>query len=81
MRYIVTGVDGKLGGRVAENMLLEVPSHDLIFTCPDLKRLAPEKAERWNDLGVSLRQADYNDKEDDQTGRDAKAHQAVPRRF
>lgn len=63
MRYIVTGVDGKLGRRVAENMLLEVPSHDLIFTCPDLKRLAPEKAERWNNLGVSLRQADYNDKE------------------
>ena len=34
MRYIVTGCDGKLGGRVAENMLKEVQPSELIFTCP-----------------------------------------------
>ncbi len=39
MRYIVTGADGQLGGRVAANMLNEVSGDQLIFTCPDLSRL------------------------------------------
>lgn len=43
VKYIVTGVDGKLGGRVAENMLKEVKAEELIFTCPFLERLNPEK--------------------------------------
>lgn len=60
MRYIVTGCDGQLGGRVAENMLKEVKPTDLIFTCPFLDRLNPEKKERWETLGVTIRQANYD---------------------
>lgn len=43
MKYIVTGVDGKLGGRVAELMLSETDAANLIFTCPNLSWLKPEK--------------------------------------
>lgn len=43
MKYLITGADGKLAGRVAENMLREVPGEQLIFTCPDLSRLSHEK--------------------------------------
>lgn len=43
MRYIVTGCDGLLGGRVAENMIKEVAGTDHIFTCPDLSRLPRQK--------------------------------------
>jgi NAD(P)H dehydrogenase (quinone) len=39
MRYIVTGADGQLGRRVAEDMLGEVPGEQLIFTCPVISRL------------------------------------------
>jgi NAD(P)H dehydrogenase (quinone) len=60
MRYIVTGTDGKLGGRVAENMLKEVEPKDLIFTCPNIKKLNPEKKEYWEQLGVSVKQANYD---------------------
>ncbi|AJA48821.1 hypothetical protein CPAST_c27540 [Clostridium pasteurianum DSM 525 = ATCC 6013] len=35
MRYIVTGADGQLGGRVSSNMLNEVSGDQLIFTCPE----------------------------------------------
>lgn len=61
MRYIVTGVDGKLGGRVAENMLQDIEGKDLIFTCPNLSYLPDEKKERWEKLGVRLREANYDD--------------------
>lgn len=63
MRYIVTGCDGQLGGRVAKNMLKEVPGEQLIFTCPDLNRIDPERRKLWEESGVSLRQANYDDKE------------------
>jgi len=43
MRYIVTGSDGQLGGRVASNMLKEVFGDQLIFTCPDKSRLRKER--------------------------------------
>lgn len=52
MRYIVTGCNGKLGGRTAELMLKEVAPTDLIFTCPFLDRFDPVKCERWESLGV-----------------------------
>lgn len=61
MRYIVTGVDGKVCRRVAEEMLRQVDPHDLIFTCPDLEKLNTANRERWTDLGVSLREANYDD--------------------
>lgn len=63
MRYIVTGCDGQLAGRVAKNVLKEVPGEQLIFTCPDLNRLRPEKKEAWEKQGVTIRQANYDDKE------------------
>ena len=63
-RYVVTGCGGKLGGRVAENMLKEVPGEQLIFTCSDLGRLSKEKRERWERQGVSVRQANYNNIEE-----------------
>lgn len=64
MKYIVTGCDGKLGGRVAELMLKEVSPSDLIFTCPFLGRLNPEKKARWEKLGVRVRQANYDSPEE-----------------
>jgi len=64
VKYIVTGVDGKLGGRVAENMLKEVKAEELIFTCPFLERLNPEKKKRWEELGVSVKQANYDNVEE-----------------
>lgn len=63
MRYIVTGADGQLGGRVASNMLKEVPGEQLIFTCPDLKRLRPERLKVWEEQGVTLKEANYDNKE------------------
>ena len=39
MKYLVTGADGKLAGRVANNMLEAVAGTDLIFTCPNLARV------------------------------------------
>lgn len=64
MKYIVTGVDGKLGGRVAELMLQETDASNLIFTCPDLSWLKPEKKEKWEKAGVAVRQANYNNVEE-----------------
>lgn len=64
MKYIVTGCDGKLGGRVAEIMLTKVAPEDLIFTCPFLDRLNKEKRERWEKLGVAVRQANYDNVEE-----------------
>ena len=63
MRYIVTGADGQLGGRVATNMLNEVPGDQLIFTCPDLSRLREERLNVWKEKGVTIREANYDDKE------------------
>lgn len=61
MRYIVTGCDGQLGGRVAEQMLTHVAPEQLIFTCPFLDRLDSTKKQRWQELGVTIRQANYDD--------------------
>ena len=63
MKYIVTGVDGKLAGRVAENMLQQAQGSDLIFTCPNPDRIPEEKKIRWKQAGVSLRAASYDDGE------------------
>lgn len=64
MRYIVTGTDGKLAGRVAENMLKEVDAKSLIFTCPNIKKLDSEKKKNWEYLGVNVKQADYDNVEE-----------------
>lgn len=62
MKYIVTGCDGQLGGRVASNMLEEVAGSELIFTCPVLERLDPVKKINWESHGVTIRQADYDNR-------------------
>lgn len=64
MKYIVTGVDGQLGGRVAENMLKEKSGEDLIFTCPFIERIPKDKLQAWKDAGVSVRIANYDNKEE-----------------
>lgn len=63
MRYIVTGCDGQLGGRAAADMLTEVAGEQLIFTCPDFNRVPKSRKDYWEFLGVSLREANYNNKE------------------
>lgn len=63
MKYVITGCDGRLGGKVAENVLKEVSPSKLIFTCPSLARLNPERKSRWEALGVTLREANYSDPE------------------
>ncbi|WP_414732610.1 NmrA family NAD(P)-binding protein [Acetobacterium carbinolicum] len=63
MKYIVTGADGQLGGRVAANMLKEVSGSDLIFTCLEPNRIPQERKDEWAKQGVSLRVANYSDKE------------------
>ncbi len=60
MKYIVTGCDGQLGGRVAANMLKKVPAQNLIFTCPNMERLSAEKKKTWEAAGVTIRQANYD---------------------
>ena len=61
MKYLITGVDGKLSGRVAETMLNTVSPEQLIFTCPNLSRIPEKKKTLWESKGVTLRQANYDD--------------------
>lgn len=63
MRYIVTGADGKLAGRVAENMLKEVGGENLTFTVWNMNFVPDEKLKRWKDAGVQVFEADYEDTE------------------
>lgn len=49
MKYLVTGADDKLAGRVANNMLEAVAGIDLIFTCPNLARVPMEKKTAWEE--------------------------------
>lgn len=63
MKYLVTGADGKLAGRVAENMLNKVSGTELIFTCPDLSRLSSEKRKKWEEYGVEVKEANYDREE------------------
>jgi NAD(P)H dehydrogenase (quinone) len=63
MKYIVTGVDGQLGGRVAANMLTEVAGEQLIFTCPDLRRVPKERLVYWEFMGVAVQEANYSNRE------------------
>jgi len=63
MKYIVTGTDGQLGGRVAANMLESVAGEELILTCPDMTRLRPERAALWREKGAVIHEANYDNKE------------------
>jgi NAD(P)H dehydrogenase (quinone) len=61
MRYIVTGVDGQLGRRIAQNMLEEVRGSELTFTASSIKRLRPEQVEKWEAQGIRVAEANYDD--------------------
>ncbi|MCB2362338.1 NmrA family NAD(P)-binding protein [Clostridium estertheticum] len=61
MRYIITGVDGQLSSRIAENMLNEVDGKNLTFTCYKINNLHKDKRERWKSLGVKVVEANYDD--------------------
>ncbi|MEA9389691.1 NmrA family NAD(P)-binding protein [Acerihabitans sp. TG2] len=68
MKYVITGVDGKLGGRVAENVITHfmtqgITHANLIFTCPLPERIPAKIRERWSQLGITLRAADYDNPE------------------
>jgi NAD(P)H dehydrogenase (quinone) len=63
MKYLVTGADGKLAGRVAANMLKEVAGSELIFTCPSLARLPLDKKREWENAGVTVKEANYDNKQ------------------
>lgn len=63
MKYLVTGADDKLAGRVANNMLEAVAGTDLIFTCPNLARVPMEKKTAWEEKGVTVKEANYDDVE------------------
>jgi len=60
MRYIITGSDGQLGGRVAANMLKEASAEQLVFTFPFIERLPDKKIENWKRQGVEVREANYD---------------------
>lgn len=60
MKYVITGCDGKLGGRIAENMIYHELPKNLIFTCPFPENLPQEKQEQWAQLGISVRAANYD---------------------
>jgi NAD(P)H dehydrogenase (quinone) len=62
MRYLVTGVDGQLGGRVAENMLAEVDGRDLVFTGVDLSHVPEDRREAWKARGVTVTAMSYDDR-------------------
>jgi NAD(P)H dehydrogenase (quinone) len=61
MRYIVTGVDGQLGRRIAQNMLNEVSGKELTFTASSINRLNPEQVKEWEAAGVRVAEANYDD--------------------
>ncbi len=63
MKYIVTGVDGQLGRRVAKNMLDHVDGNALIFTAPNLNRIPREVLIKWKSEKVEIREGNYDDKE------------------
>lgn len=60
MKYVITGCDGKLGGRVAENMLNSTLPGKLIFTCPFPERIQKDVYDRWLRRGVQVRAANYD---------------------
>ncbi|GAA3623979.1 NmrA family NAD(P)-binding protein [Secundilactobacillus similis] len=61
MRYIVCGADGKLAGRIAENMIKAVGGNKLTFTVWNKKFVSSEKLQRWEKEGVSVFEANYDD--------------------
>ena len=64
MKYLITGCDGQLGGRIAKIMAEKVPAEELVVACPYPEKLPPEKKAFWKERGVSLRPANYDNREE-----------------
>lgn len=64
MKYLVTGCDGQLGGRIAKIMSEKVAPEALVVACPFPERLSEDKRAYWNKLGVDIRSANYDHKEE-----------------
>ncbi|MGG1554611.1 SDR family oxidoreductase [Paenibacillus ferrarius] len=56
MKILITGATGQLGNLVVRHLLQKVPGHHLIAIVRNL-----EKASALAELGIEVRQADYND--------------------
>ncbi|MCP0886109.1 NmrA family NAD(P)-binding protein [Ligilactobacillus sp. WILCCON 0076] len=68
MKYIVTGADGKLVGKVINGILRYVSGSDLILTTPDLKFVSPERWAFFRHIGATVLEANYdNSKQMEQT--------------
>ena len=61
-RYLVTGVDGNLGSRVAKNMLKAVSGSQLVFSTPFPEKIDETKKKEWKTDGVTLIKMDYKDR-------------------
>ncbi|MDC7240977.1 MAG: NmrA family NAD(P)-binding protein [Spirochaetales bacterium] len=59
MKYLMNGVDGHLGTAAADEMLTLVDPKDLIFCAYSLDAIKAENLNRWKDLGVTIREANY----------------------
>ncbi|MDF2791992.1 MAG: NAD(P)-dependent oxidoreductase [Neobacillus sp.] len=55
MKILVTGATGKLGSKVVESLLKSVPASNLVVSVRN-----PEKAEGLRNLGVEVRQGDFD---------------------
>lgn len=60
MKYLINGVDGGLGGVIANEALTLLDPKDLIFAAPDLERINKDNLKKWTDLGVSIKEASYD---------------------
>ncbi|MBZ5978791.1 MAG: NmrA family NAD(P)-binding protein [Leuconostoc gelidum] len=61
MRYIVTGADGKLAGRVADNMIKTVGGENVTLTVWNMQHVSQDRLDRWHKAGVRLFEANYDD--------------------
>lgn len=56
MKYLVTGATGSFGTRAIETLLKSIPANDIVASVRDIT-----KADRISNLGIEVRQADFND--------------------
>lgn len=63
-KYVLTGADGNLGG-VAADFAIEIlkPEDELVFTSYTLDSIPADKLKRWQDKGVKVFAASYDDPE------------------
>ena len=64
MKYLVTGCDGQLGGRIAKITSEKVAAEDLVVACPFPERLDEEKKDYWTKSGIEIRTANYDNRQE-----------------